>query len=196
VRVLPFFPMWGCRMFDELIRRWWIVAGRGLVAVALGVALLVSRVEALGVLVSLFGVFALADGLFTAGVGLSVGWLPVFLEGVVGIAVGVFTFVYPPTIDSWFIELIVLWAVVTGVLELVGVQRLRRVAQGGMVLGEWLVGLSGAASVAFGVLFGLRPDIGALTGLLGVYAVVSGGLLIALAANVRTWPHVLPPATT
>ena len=182
-------------MFDELIRRWWIVAGRGLVAVALGVALLVSRVEALGVLVSLFGVFALADGLFTAGAGLSVGWLPMFLEGIVGIGVGVFTFLYPPAIDFWFIQLIVIWAMVTGVLELFGVRRLHRVAQGGMVLGPWLVGVGGAASVAFGALFALRPDIGALTGILGVYAVVSGILLLGLAFNVRTWPHVMPPAT-
>jgi len=182
-------------MFDELIRRWWIVAGRGLVAVALGVALLVSRVEALGVLVSLFGVFALADGLFTAGAGLSVGWLPVFLEGIVGIGVGVFTLVYPPAIDFWFIQLIVIWAIVTGVLELFGVQRLHRVAQGGMVLGQWLVGVSGAASLAFGTLFALRPDIGAVTGSLGVYGVVSGGLLIFLALNVRRWPHLVPPAT-
>ena len=182
-------------MFDELIRRWWIVAGRGLVAVALGVALLVSRVETLGVLVSFFGVFALADGLFTAGAGLSVGWLPVFLEGIVGIVVGVFTFLYPPAIDVWFIQLIVIWAVVTGVLELFGVRRLHRAAQGGMVLGQWLLGLGGAASVGFGAVFALRPDIGALTGIHGSYAVVSGVLLLVLALNVRTWPHVPPLAT-
>jgi uncharacterized membrane protein HdeD (DUF308 family) len=182
-------------MFDELIRRWWIVAARGAVAVAFGVALFVTRVEALGLLVSLFGVFALADGLFTVGAGLAVGWLPVFLEGIVGMTVGAFTFLYPPATELWFVELIVLWAVATGVLELVGVLRLRRVAEGAMVLGEWLLGLSGVASIIFGAVFAVRPDLGALTGVLGVYALVSGMLLLVLALNVRRWPHVMPPVT-
>ncbi|HUL71751.1 MAG TPA: DUF308 domain-containing protein [Vicinamibacterales bacterium] len=180
-------------MFDELIRRWWIVAGRGAVAVALGVWLFVGRVEALGLLVSLFGVFALADGLFTVGAGLAVGWLPIFLEGIVGMAVGAFTFLYPPATELWFVQLIVLWALATGVLELVGVLRLRRVAEGTMVLGEWLLALSGVASIVFGVVFALRPGLGALTGVLGVYAIISGVLLLVLALNVRQWPHVVPP---
>jgi len=182
-------------MFDELIRRWWIVAARGAIAVALGVALFVTRVTALGFLVGLFGVFAFGDGLFTAGAGLAVGWLPVFLEGVVGMGVGAFTFLYPPATELWFVQLIVLWAVITGVLELIGVLRLRRVAHGTMVMGEWLLALSGVASVAFGVVFALRPDLGALTGVLGVYGIVSGALLLMLALNVRRWPQLLPPVS-
>ena len=180
-------------MFDELIRRWWIVAGRGAVAVALGVALFTTPVQALGLLVSFFGVFALADGLFTVGAGLAVGWMPIFLEGIVGMSIGAFTFLYPPATELWFVQLIVLWAIATGVLELVGVLRLRRVAAGTMVLGEWLLGLSGVASVVFGAVFALQPGLGAMTGLLGVYAVVSGLLLLVLALNVRRWPHVMPP---
>ena len=181
-------------MFDELIRRWWIVAARGIVAVALGVALFGARVETLGWLVSLFGVFAFADGVFTAGAGLSVGWLPLFLEGVVGMGVGVFTFLMPEATQLWFVQLVVAWAIVTGVLELIGVVRLRRVAQGAMVLGEWLFALSGVVSVLFGIVFAVRPGLGDLTGLLGVYAIVSGALLLVIAMNVRAWPHAV--ATT
>jgi uncharacterized membrane protein HdeD (DUF308 family) len=177
-------------MFDELIRRWWIVAARGLVAVGFGVALFVARAEALGLLVSLFGVFALADGVFTIGAGLAVGWMPVFLEGIVGAVIGIFTFVYPPATLVLFIQFIVLWALVTGILELLGVLRLRRVAIGTMVLGEWLLALSGLASIAFGVVFALRPGTGELTGLVGGYAVLSGALLLLLALNVRRWPRL------
>jgi uncharacterized membrane protein HdeD (DUF308 family) len=67
-------------MFDELIRRWWIVAARGIVAVAFGVAALLAPAQTLAVLVSLFGVFAVADGVFTMGAGLSLNWLSLFLK--------------------------------------------------------------------------------------------------------------------
>jgi uncharacterized membrane protein HdeD (DUF308 family) len=181
-------------MFDELTRRWWIVAGRGLVALVFGVALFTSRVEALTFLVVAFGIFALADGIFTAGAGLAVGWMAMFLEGIVGMAIGAFTLLYPPAVFVWFVPLIVAWAVVTGVLELAGVRRLHRVAHGETALGEWLLAASGIASILFGIVFALRPDLGALTGILAVYAIVSGVLLIAFAMNVRTWPRIAPPA--
>ena len=174
-------------MFDELIRRWWILAGRGVVAIAFGVALFTARVETLGLLVGLFGVFALADGIFTVGAGLAVGWLLLFLEGIIGMAVGLFTFLYPPATQLWFIQLVVLWAVATGVLELVGAFRLVKLGKGGMTTGSWLLGLFGASSLAFGALMALRPELGSLTGLLGAYALVSGVLLVLLAFNVRTW---------
>lgn len=177
-------------MFDELTRRWWIVAGRGLVALVFGIALFTTRVEALTVLVTAFGIFALADGFFTAGAGLSVGWMAMFLEGIVGMAIGAFALLYPPAVFLWFVELIVIWALTTGVLELLGVRRLHRVAKPGMALGEWLLATSGMASIVFGIVFALRPDLGALTGVIGVYAIVSGLLLLAFAMNVRTWPHV------
>lgn len=183
-------------MFDELIRRWWIVAGRGLVAVVLGVAFFMEGARTVGLIVSLFGVFAFADGVFTVGAGLAVSWLPLFLEGIFGMVVGAFTFLYPPAAQLWFMELIVGWAVVTGVLELVGVRRLRRVAKGAMAQGAWLLSLSGMASVLFGVLVALRPEapIEAFSTLLGVYAVLSGALLLFLSLNVRHWPHLVPPA--
>lgn len=174
-------------MFDELRRRWWIVAARGGAALVLGVALFVARVEALGLLVSLFGVFALADGLFVVGAGLAVGWLPLFLEGVVGMAVGAFTFLYPAGATFWFVPLIVSWALVTGGFELAAMAYLHRFARGSMRLGGQLLGYLGVVSVLFGIGFGLRPGLSALTGILGAYAMVSGLLLLTLALNIRRW---------
>ena len=60
-------------MFDELVRRWWIVAARGVVSVLFGVAAFVAPEATLTWLVKLFGLFALADGLFTMGAGLEIG---------------------------------------------------------------------------------------------------------------------------
>jgi uncharacterized membrane protein HdeD (DUF308 family) len=177
-------------MFDQLIRRWWIVAARGIVAVVFGVAAFLAPEKTLVVLVSLFGVFALADGFFTIGAGLSLNWLSLFLEGVVGGAVGLFTFFYPPAAQIGFVYLIVAWAFVTGVLELTGAVGLRQMVTGAMARGEWLLGASGALSLIFGALVVMQANVStvAFVWIIGGYAIVSGGLLLALALNIRAWP--------
>jgi uncharacterized membrane protein HdeD (DUF308 family) len=185
-------------MFDELIRRWWIVAARGTVAVLFGVAAFVAPEKTLALLVSLFGLFALADGIFTMGAGLSLSWLSLFLEGVVGGAVGLLTIFYPAAAQLWFIYLIVAWAFVTGALEILGALRLRHVVNGPMIRGEWLLGVSGVLSLAFGGLVSAQSEAGpeALIWIIGAYAVASGGLLLALGFNIRHWRPTLPTAAT
>ena len=181
-------------MFDQLIRRWWIVATRGIVALAFGMAAFLAPERTLALLVSLFGLFAFADGIFTMGAGLSVSWLSLFLEGVAGIAVGLLTWLSPATAQFWFVYLIVAWAFVTGALELTGALGLRKMVNGPMVKGEWLLGVSGVLSLVFGALMSMRPepDAAAFIWIIGGYAIVSGALLLALALNIRTWHPLLP----
>jgi uncharacterized membrane protein HdeD (DUF308 family) len=179
-------------MYDELARRWWIVAARGLVALVFGVAAFTTPEKTLAFLISLFGLFALADGVFTMGAGLSANWYLLFLEGFVGGAVGLLTYFFPAVATLWFIQLISAWALVTGALELVGAIRLRREAQGPMVRGEWLLGVSGGLSVLFGVLLALvSGPATTLVWLLGAYALASGALLVALAFNVKHWTQIV-----
>ena len=66
--------------------------------------------------------------------------------------------------------LIAAWAVLTGILEIVTAIDLRKVIEN-----EWLLGLSGLASVVFGVILAIRPGAGALAliWLIGGYAIVS-----------------------
>ena len=127
-------------MFDQLINRWWIVAARGTVAVAFGVMAFLSPDKTLTFLVSLFGIFAIADGIFTIGAGLATNWLTLFLEGVVGGAIGLLTVLFPAAAQLWFVYLIVAWAFVTGALELSGAYSLRKSATGPLQRGEWLLG--------------------------------------------------------
>ena len=185
-------------MFDELIRRWWIVALRGIVAVTFGVAAFLAPRETMALLVLLFGAFAFADGVFTVGAALSVNWLSLFLEGVVGMIVGLVTWLVPSIRDFWFVELIAAWAFITGALEVVGAFRLRRLVKGPMVQGEWLLGASGVASLVLGGLLSVPPDATGLAfvTILGGYAFVSGVLLLALGLNIRRWPQLVPPTAT
>jgi len=88
------------------------------------------------------------------------------------------------------------WAILTGGLELMGAFRLRKVVNGPMVKGEWLLGASGVLSLLFGVLVAVQSDAGGATlaWVIGGYAVLSGALLLALALNIRTWRPGMPAA--
>jgi uncharacterized membrane protein HdeD (DUF308 family) len=185
-------------MFDELVRRWWIVAVRGIVSVAFGVAAFAAPDRTMALLVSLFGLFALADGLFTMGAGLSVNWLSLFLEGFVGGAIGLLTLFFPSTNGFWLVPLIATYAIVTGALEVVGAIRFRRVARGAMVQGDWILGVNGGFSLVFGILFWAASELAPATFgtgtqiyMVGAFALVSGVLLLAFALNVRGWRAVL-----
>ena len=181
-------------MFDELVRRWWIVAARGAVSLVFGIWAFLAPDQTMAWLLRLFGLIALADGLFTIGAGLAVGWMSLFLEGFVGIAVGIVTLFAPTAFtELWLVVNIAAYAVVTGGIELAGALRLRQQARGTMVRGDWLLGVNGAISLLFGVVLFLNTAVGpsTLITMLGAFALASGILLIAFAFNVRGWRVVL-----
>jgi uncharacterized membrane protein HdeD (DUF308 family) len=111
-------------------------------------------------------------------------WWMVLLRGLAGVAVGVVTVIWPNITALALVYLIAAWALVTGGLEIAAAIRLRKV-----ISGEWLLILSGLAAVALGIVLVLFPEPGALALvlLIGVYALVSGVLLIVLAFRLRSW---------
>lgn len=175
-------------MLQLLARYWWAVALRGVLAAAFGVVALIWPDITLRVLVLLFGFYALLDGLLALGAALAGGrrvasrrgWLVV--EGVAGVATGVFTFVWPGITTLVLLYLIAAWAIVTGLLEIAAAVVLRRELRG-----EWLLALTGIVSVAFGVFLVARPEQGAIAvvWVIGVYAIVFGVALVALALRLR-----------
>ena len=170
-----------------LARHWWALLLRGLFAVLFGVLAFIWPGLTLTVLVLLFGAYALADGLLAVVAALRAPagderWWVLLLEGVVGLIVGVLTFIWPAMTALALLYFIAAWAVVTGVLEVVAAVRRRRV-----ISNEWLLILSGALSVLFGLVLMLMPVAGALAvvWLIGVYAIAFGLLLVALALRLR-----------
>jgi uncharacterized membrane protein HdeD (DUF308 family) len=176
-------------MLLVLARNWWTLAVRGALAILFGIITGIWPGLSLTALVLLFAAFAFAGGVLAilAGVrGYRRGerWWALVLEGILGVAVAVLTAFWPAITALALLMLIGAWAVVTGVFEIVAAVRLRREIQG-----EWLLGLAGAASIAFGVLLVLRPGAGALAvlWLIGAYAIVFGVLLVALGFRLRGW---------
>jgi len=175
-------------MFSTIAQAPAALAIRGVLALLLGVFALMLPVTAFLTLVIAFGAFALVDGVsalvsaITRPARDGRGWL--VIEGITGIVIGLLTFVWPGRTAVVLIAFIAAWALITGIMKIVLAVRLRRV-----INGEWLLILSGAASVIFaGLMIGRPfPATLALVWVLGIYALILGGLLIALSVRVAHW---------
>jgi uncharacterized membrane protein HdeD (DUF308 family) len=175
-------------MLETLTRYWWAVALRGALAVLFGILALIWPGVTVVVLVALFGAYALVDGILALGSAAfggtraagRRGWL--ILEGVVGVITGIITFAWPGVTALALLWIIAFWAIVTGVLEIIAAIRLRREMEG-----EWMLILSGALSVVFGLLLAIWPGAGALTliVLIAIYAIIFGVALIVLGLRMR-----------
>ena len=168
-------------------RNWWLLLVRGLVAIVFALLTWAQPGVSLAALVLVFGIYVLADGLL--GVWSAIAkrrdnrhWWLLLLWGVVGIVVGVMTFIMPGITGLVLLMYIAAWAVITGVLQIVAAIRLRK-----EIKGEWLLILSGLVSVAFGVLLFLQPGAGALAvaWIIAAYAFIFGVLMVLLAFKVR-----------
>lgn len=173
----------------HVAERWWAFVLRGIVAILFGALAFTTPGITMAALVIVWGAYALADGVlalvtaFRRGrAGGSWGWL--VFHGLVGIAAGVVTFLWPGITAVTLLMVIGLWAVITGVAEIALAIRLRKAIEG-----EWLVALSGVLSIAFGALMLTRPGAGALAvvWMIGAYAMVFGVVLIAAGIRLRSW---------
>jgi uncharacterized membrane protein HdeD (DUF308 family) len=174
-------------MLSSITRNWWMVALRGTLAVIFGVAAFVWPGITFEALVLLFGVYAFVDGVLVLGFGVmaagdGVQWWPLVLGGILGIGLGVLTFARPGAMGEALVYVVGFWAIVTGLLEIVAAIRLRD-----LISGEWLMGLSGALSIVFGVLVVAEPSSGALAlvYLFGFYAILAGVSQIGLGFRLR-----------
>lgn len=184
------------KMAKVLASNWWVVLVRGLVAIAFGILTWLQPGISLASLVILFGAYSLVEGLFELFSAFSSkphheDWWVELLEGLLGISVGLITFFVPAVTTLALLFFIAAWAIARGVLQMVFAIRLRKEIEG-----EWLLVIGGLASVVFGGILITQPEAGAL-GLLWVvafYALVFGGLLVALSLRLRRLKQHLFPA--
>jgi uncharacterized membrane protein HdeD (DUF308 family) len=176
-----------------LSRNWWVLLLRGLAAIAFGVLAWLLPGITIVTLVMVFGAYALTDGVlgvWTAITGRKEheDWWVLLLWGLIGIGVGILTFLAPGITALALLFYIAIWAITTGVLEIVTAIRLRK-----EIAGEWRLILGGLVSVVFGVLLMAQPGAGALTllWLIATYAVIFGVLLVILAFKVRSFGKLL-----
>ena len=181
-------------MASLLTRNWWTLLIRGLLAIAAGIITFMRPGVTLTALILLFGAYAFASGVMSViaavrGARHGQRWITLLLEGLVGIGAGVIAFISPGITAIALIALISAWAVISGVFEIAAAVRLRK-----EITDEWLLGLAGAASIAFGVMIWFSPAAGALTIALivGVYALIFGAVLVTLGFRLRSLQHHHP----
>jgi uncharacterized membrane protein HdeD (DUF308 family) len=174
-------------MFLIYGKYWWSFLFRGVLATLFGLVAILLPGITLEVMAILVGFFLVIDGLISffvsirgRGRGLKVGVL--LLEGLVGIAVGVFTFVWPEITVLAVVLIVAFWAMVTGVLEIIAATILRDEIQG-----EWLLALSGVISILFSVILFVNPGVGAVAmiWMIGAYAIIFGVAMIFLGLRLR-----------
>ena len=175
-------------MLGLLAKNWWVFVVRGVLAILFGLAAYAMPGVTLAALILLYGAYALADGVIAAFAAFGARkpdeafpW-PVLLVGVIGIAAGIVTFMYPGLTALVLLYLIAAWHIVRGVFEIVTAIRLRKEIRGE----GWLI-LGGIASVVFGLFLYARPGAGAvaLIWLIGAFAIVFGVIEILLAFKLK-----------
>jgi uncharacterized membrane protein HdeD (DUF308 family) len=172
-------------VLPTLAGNWWALLVRGIAAVLFGLAALFWPGPTLFVLIIFFGAYALVDGILAlvAGIRGSEGrrWL-LLAEGVLGVLAGLVALFWPGITALVLLYVIAAWAIFTGILKVVMAISLRR-----EIDNEWMMVLSGALSLLFGVLLAALPGAGllSLVWIIGIYALILGIALIVLGFRMR-----------
>ena len=170
-------------MLDVLTQKWWAVALRGIAAIVFGIVALMFPGIALVSLALVFGAYALVDGVLTIVSALGhrrreASWY--VLEGTIGIAVGLATFLFPGMAAQALVFLVGLWAILMGIFEVIAGFELP-------ISWNWLLTFAGVLSIGFGVVVIAYPVSGAVAvvGLIALYALMFGGSMLAFGIWLR-----------
>ena len=162
---------------------------RGVLAFVFGLLCFAYPGFTLKLLVIVFGSYTLIDGLVAIAAAITRAesqerWWSTLIEGLVGSLVGVLILAWPGITALSLLYLIATWAILTGIFKIVAAIRLRR-----HIIGEWLLLISGVASVVCGLLLFFMPGSGALAVLfwIGAFAVTIGFFLVVVALRLRKW---------
>ena len=170
-----------------LQRSWWVLLVRGLAAIAFGVLTWMQPGVSTVALLVIFGAYVFVDGVLGVYAAIkgrqqSRHWWVILIWGLVGVLVGVMTFINPTITGLVLTIYIGVWAIITGVMQIIAALRLRKEIEG-----EWLLILSGLISVIFGGFVISQPLAGmmAMVWVIATYAVIFGVLMVVLAFRVK-----------
>ncbi|MGG3810108.1 HdeD family acid-resistance protein [Methylorubrum rhodesianum] len=179
----------------SLAQNWWVIALRGVLAIAFAILALAMPVSTLLSLILVFAAYMLVDGIFAIVAALRAArhrkrWGALLFGGIVNILTGVLAAAWPGITALVFVVMTAAWSIISGSAMLVAAVRLKRDH------GRWWLALGGLASIAFGIILALAPLAGAvvLTWWIGIYAFVFGITMLVLAFRLREHRNDLPTA--
>jgi uncharacterized membrane protein HdeD (DUF308 family) len=165
--------------------QWWVWMLRGALGIAFGLLAFFLPGLTLGLLILLFGIWALVDGITHLALALRAEavhpWL-FGLEGLIGLGTGLVAFFYPMATALALVYVIAVWALLIGMARVALSFLLRNTTSR-----DWMIGLSGVLAAFFGLLLAWEPEAGALalTMWIGVYAILAGLVFVGLALRMR-----------
>jgi len=170
-------------MLSTLLKNWWVLALRGLLAVLFGFAALLLPLDTLEAVGRLFGAYAIVEGVLVASIGMrGTRYRGAFIaEAAFGIVAGLVALTWPG-VTALVLLYVAIWAILSGIAEMIAAVALRREIEG-----EWVLFLVGVLSVVLGVAMAALPGVGVLSliWLVGLYALAVGVAMIVLAFRVR-----------
>ena len=174
-------------MIARITSHWWLFLIRGILALALGLAMPWFPGAAIFAIAIVFGAYAFVDGVVAIMAAVRMNhaegnWPWLIVEGIVGIAVGVITFFAPLATIVALAYLVGAWFVVTGVASLATALRMR-----GHLAGEIFLIVISFLSIFAGIVVFFTPAWGvfALVVTIGAYAIITGLVFIGLAFRLR-----------
>lgn len=175
-------------------RAWWVFLVSGIASVVFGVLAFVNPLVALFVLAMFFAAYLLVDGVSNI-VGSfqnrgKDGWWILLLIGILGTLVGGYALLNPPVSMLAFVYLVAFEALLLGAFLLMLGYKVRKATTR-----EWILYLTGALSLVFGVLVLVNPAAGSvkIVYLIASWAIVVGMFKIAFAFKARNLRERLAP---
>jgi uncharacterized membrane protein HdeD (DUF308 family) len=174
--------------FPSLAKKIWIFAViRGALAIIFGLIALFAPIATSIALAIVIGVFAIVTGVFDIIEAIrhrgSSSMVLRIVLGAVSILFGILVLVWPGISLAILVIMVGVWAIITGVLQIMSSVRHRAVPDSGWVWGI----IGGALSILFGVVVLIWPGTGlvAIIWIIGIWAVVWGIILIVLGVRLR-----------
>jgi uncharacterized membrane protein HdeD (DUF308 family) len=170
-------------MARPLVQHWWAVLLQGIVAIAFGlIALFIPETAVRGLAIA-FGIYALVDGdlaLLSLIRDTEKSYGPRWtraIQGVIGIIFGITALVWRRISFLTLLYLVAVWAIIVGALRIVGAAALHREVER-----RWLVIISGAVALFFGLAVIIRPeqDASSVMTIIALFAVIYGVILVLL----------------
>lgn len=186
-------------MLNVISRNWWVLLIRGIAAIIFGIGILFLWSPGLVIqtMTIVFGAYAIVDGVFAIIGGIQhrehPRWWAVVLEGIISIVAGIGAILFPPVAVLTLLYIIAIWAIATGVMEIIGAIQLRK-----EIDNEWMLIISGALSVIFGVVLLLGDPLSNILTLLWLFAglaIAFGVVTVILAFRVRNMGGTTPTRT-
>jgi uncharacterized membrane protein HdeD (DUF308 family) len=181
---------------NSLLDRWWVLVVRGLLVITFGVLAAILPQVTMVVLLMLFAAFVLLDGIVSLASAIGSrdrGWQ--LFGGLLSVAIGILIVLWPVSAGFALIILIAAWAITRGAFDIAAALALQGEIASRF---EWLLLVSGVASILFGFFVALWPLLGAvaIVGLIAAFAIFLGITLVAAGLRQRSLRrHYLgPPA--